>query len=412
MRIIYFLVVGLMVVGIGNAQQKSIDNNWWRVELSRNDGHNIVFNFEWKQENGKPVWYIRNAEERMRVTDIQLIGDSILVHMPVFESQFKLKKSGQEISGVWIKAGAIKPLIMPFHAVPGKERFPLNKSVTKNNIGGRWSASFKRSNREDETASVAEFVQQGDHINGSFLKSSGDSRYLEGGISNDSLLLSGFDGVHAYLFTARIKDGNHLEEGWEYSTIAGPQKWTAEKNAAAVLSVEDVEIKLKPGQERLNFTFKDLDGHPVSINDERFKNKVVVVEIMGSWCPNCMDEMAFFSDYYKKNRQRGIEFVALAYEYSTDVERSTKSLKKFQQKFDVQYTMLNTGVAITDTLLTEKTLPQITPIKNFPSTIVLDKTGRVRKLEAGFNGPATGIHYLEYIKDFEATIDGLLKEGN
>jgi hypothetical protein len=56
--------------------------------------------------------------------------------------------------------------------------------------------------------------------------------------------------------------------------------------------------------------------------------------------------------------------VSLAYEYSTDIERSRKSLAKFQKLFNVQYPMLITGVTSTDELKTEKTLPQLTPIRH------------------------------------------------
>jgi len=172
---------------------------------------------------------------------------------------------------------------------------------------------------------------------------------------------------------------------------------------------DESAMYLKPGEERLNFKFNDLEGNPVSINDERFKNKVVIVQLMGSWCPNCMDETVFLSEYYNKNRQRGIEIVSLAYEYSTDIERSKKSLRKFQQGFNVQYPMLITGVAVTDSLRTEKTLPQLTPIKAFPTSIIIDKKGKVRKIETSFNGPGTGEHYLDYKKEFEETINDLLK---
>jgi hypothetical protein len=73
--------------------------------------------------------------------------------------------------------------------------------------------------------------------------------------------------------------------------------------------------------------------------------------------------------------------------------------------------MLITGVAVTDSLRTEKTLPQLTSIKTFPSSIIIDKKGKVRKIETTFNGPGTGEHYLEYKKEFEATINELLKES-
>ena len=155
----------------------------------------------------------------------------------------------------------------------------------------------------------------------------------------------------------------------------------------------------------------DLDGKPVSINDDRYKNKVVVVQLMGSWCPNCMDETAFLSEFYLKNKNRGVEIISLAYEYSTDLERSKKTLKKFQQVFSIQYPMLITGVSVSDSMRTEKTLPQLTPIKMFPSSIIIDKKGKVRKIDTDFNGPGTGDHYLAYKQKFEATIENLLAEN-
>jgi hypothetical protein len=123
-----------------------------------------------------------------------------------------------------------------------------------------------------------------------------------------------------------------------------------------------------------------------------------------------MDETAFLSDYHNKNKQRGIEIVALAYEYSSDFKRSQQSLRKFQQRFNVQYSVLITGVTVSDTLRTEKTLPQVTRIKVFPSSIIIDKKGKVRKLDTGFFGPGTGQHYDTYKREFFGTIDKLLEE--
>jgi peroxiredoxin len=229
-------------------------------------------------------------------------------------------------------------------------------------------------------------------------------------VTGDKLKLSGFDGSHAYLFTADIINNNTLQNGSFFSGPTYKEEWSAVKNPKATVKVDEAAMYLKPGEERLNFSFTDIDGRPVSINDERFKNKVVVIQLTGSWCPNCMDETAFLSDYYNNNKHRGIEMVALAYEYSTDFNRSQQSLRKFQQRFNVQYPILITGVTVSDTLRTEKTLPQLTRIKVFPSSIILDKTGRVRKLDTGFFGPGTGHHYEAYKKEFYKTIDELLKE--
>jgi thiol-disulfide isomerase/thioredoxin len=168
-------------------------------------------------------------------------------------------------------------------------------------------------------------------------------------------------------------------------------------------------MQLRPGEERIGFRFPDLDSQLVSLNDMRFRDKAVVIQIMGSWCPNCMDETAFLSEYYRNNRQRGIEMIALAYEYSTDFQRARKSLMKFRDKFDVQYPMLITGVTSGDSLKTEKTLPQLTPIKAFPTTIFVGRDGKVKKIHAGFYGPGSGPYYEAYKKEFEETLQALLK---
>lgn len=404
MRKIFTGAVILLLSFSGFAQQ-----GWWRAELQRADGHSIVFNFEWKQENGRPAWYIRNAGERIPVKNITRQGDSLLVQMPVFESQFRLKYSKGLLEGVWIKSGAVKSQVMPFVARPGVERFTQG-APARANISGRWATTFAPPNRPGEPA-IAEFVQKGNTLTGTFLTPTGDYRYLEGIVKGDSLKLSCFDGGHAYFFTAAITGAATLGNGVFYSGAVGKEEWTAVKNSKATLDLSGSAMYLRPGEERLHFSFADLDGKQVSISDERFKNKVVVVQLMGSWCPNCMDETAFLAGYYTKNRQRGVEIVALAYEYTTDRGRSVKSLQKFRERYRVEYPMLITGVAVGDTLRTEKTLPEVTRIKTFPSSIIIDKKGRVRRFDYGFNGPATGVHYIEYKKEFEATINALLKEN-
>jgi len=379
----------------------------WTAQLHRNDGKAINFTFEWKEENGKTVWYIHNAAEKIKVDNIIATGDSLIVQMPVFESQFRLRYSNQQLSGVWIKGGSIKMQVMLFTAVQGHTRFATNTTANKN-IAGRWSVQF--ANNQPDELSVAELKQNGNQLSGTFLNPTGDYRYLEGVVTKDSLFLSCFDGGHAFLITAKIDNSTTITGGIFYSGALYKEAWVAKKNAKAKVTEETVAMHAKPGEEKLHFNFKDLTGKNISINDEQFKNKVVIVQLMGSWCPNCMDETAFLSDYYNKNKQRGVEVIALAYEYSTEWERSVKSLQKFQQRFNVQYTILNTGVAVNDSLRTEKTLPELTPIKFFPSSVIIDKKGKIRKLDTGFNGPGTGTHYTAYKKEFENTINKLLLE--
>ena len=401
MRLLY-LMLALFSYTVVTAQQGN-----WVASLARPDGNNIVFTFNWKTENSRPVWYIKNAAEKIRVDNITEAGDSFIVQMPVFESQFRFTVNNNTLSGVWIKRGAANTQVLPFSAIPGSNRFAPAAAAQKN-ISGRWAVAFQENNAE---ISVAEFVQKGNILTGTFLNSTGDYRYLEGIVTKDTLLLSGFDGSHSFLFKAVIKNNTTINAGIFYSGANGKEEWTAIKNSKAKVPEASVAMYVKPGEESLDFSFKDLEGKQVALKSDRFKNKVVVIQLMGSWCPNCMDETAFLSNYYNNNKQRGVEVIALAYEYTTDWERSVKSLKKFKQRFNVQYTILNTEVTVTDSLRTQKTLPQVTDIKFFPSSIIIDKKGKIRKLDTGFNGPATGLHYVAYKKEFNSVVDNLLKEN-
>ena len=385
-------------------------NGFWRTVLQRPDGQQIVFNFELTETSGKKVLYVLNAGERLLVDSVNVAGDSVSFEMPFFDSGFKGKLTREgNLEGVWIKKLADKDQVMPFRAVYNqKQRFPSSVAPVFN-ITGTWKVGFTSTNHK-VTPSVGQFEQKGALLTGTFLTSTGDYRYLEGIVSGDSLKLSGFDGGHAFLFTARIENDSTISGGSFYSGLAGTEKWTAKKDANATLPDGYDETKLRHGESSLNFAFRSIDGKTVSIRDDFYKGKVVVIQIMGSWCPNCMDETRFLSDYYNANKAKGFEVIALAYERTTDYDRSVKLLSAFQKRFNVQYPVLVTGVTVTDTLRTQKTLPQIDEIKAFPTSIYIDKKGKVRKIHTGFTGPGTGKYYEDFKKEFDETIKGMLAE--
>ena len=403
-----FIAIGLSFISFFlNAQLKAGD---YRGILYREDGKEVVFNMEITGTGNQTQMYIINASEKILVKELKIKDDSVFFRMPVFESEFKTQMQPDgSLKGIWLKGTAIKTQQWPFVAMPRKKRFDASQGAAKNNISGRWSVTITRANGTLRPA-VAEFVQKGNQLTGTFLTPSGDYRYLQGVVTGDLLLLSTFDGAHAYTFSAKIVHANKIVEGFFGSGIAGKETWIAEKNNNARLP-DGVAPQLKEGYSKLDFAFNDIDGTKVSISDERFKDKVVIIQIMGSWCPNCLDETKFLSDYYNRNKSRGIEIVSLAYEYSTDFQRSQKSLRRFQQLFNVKYPMLITGVSVSDSLKTEKTLPQITPIKSFPTTIFLDRKGNVQEIHSSFYGPGSGKHYEEFKKEFNATVDRLLKKN-
>lgn len=383
----------------------------WRAIIERTDGQQIVFNFQAKDSAGKKIIYVINGSERLLVDSIQLRQDSVFIQMPFFESGFKAKiVSNGNLQGVWIKKSGNNVQSLPFKAEYNiKKRFEITAPAGAN-ISGRWAANFVGKNNK-VSALVGEFKQTGSYLTGTFLDPTGDYRFLEGVVTGDSLKLSAFDGGHAFLFTAKVDNENKISGGKFYSGATGLESWSAERNAKAALPDGLSETKIKPGSGKLNFSFPAAeDGRKVSINDKTFENKVVVIQIMGSWCPNCMDETKFLSEYYNKNHQRGVEIIGIAYERTPDFERSQKALQSFSKRFNIRYPVLISGVAVSDPLRAEKTLPQLEKIDAFPTTIFVDKKGNIRKIDSGFNGPATGEHYTQFKKEFNQIIESLLAE--
>jgi peroxiredoxin len=390
--------------------KKVLPAGTWKGSLHRADGADIVFNFEVKDSARKKVIYILNAQDRLLVDDVKVKGDSVFINMPFFDSEFKLAITGTgSLQGLWVRHMPDKDVTIPFTALPGvKERFHA-KAPAAVNITGRYATEFIYPGK-DTSFAVGEFKQAGSKVTGTFLTSTGDYRFLEGIVDGDSLKLSTFDGSHAYYFTALVKDGN-LENGVFYAGIgAGKEQWVARRDEKAVLPDERSLATTKPGNNRLDFTFPDMNNKQVSIKDKRFEGKVVVITLMGSWCPNCMDETGFLADWYKENKARGVEVIGLSYERTTDFATSQKALTRFLKRFDVTYPVLITGVTPGDPQKAEKTLPQLTGIKGFPTTIFIDKKGNVKEVHTGFSGPGTGEHYEEFKKEFNQLVDHLLSE--
>lgn len=387
-----------------------LKNGIWRATIERQDGQKIVFNFLSKDSAGKKIIYVINGKEHLLVDSIETRSDSVFIQMPFFESGFKAKiTSAGNLQGEWIKHYGERVLRLPFEAeFNNGKRFDISSPPTAN-ISGKWVSTFKSGNRT--STYVTEFKQDGAKVSGTVLDPTGDFRFLDGVISGDSLKLSTFDGANAYLLTAKIDNENKISGGMFYSGATGKQEWSSVRNENAKVTDNLEESKSIDAEGKLNFSFPDSkNGKMISINDERFKNKVVVVQILGSWCPNCMDETKFLSDYYNENHQKGFEVIGLAYERTTDFASSQKALMPFEKRLDVKYPILITGVAVSDTNLTQKTLPQIEKIKAFPTSIIIDKKGNIRKIDSGFNGPATGEYYVEFKKEFNQLIEKLLAE--
>lgn len=387
--------------------QAQLQTGWYRAEMQRPDGVLIPFNFEVIRQYDTLRCFFRNGTERMSAEPVVQQGDSLWVRMPFFEAQLRCRVlANSTLQGQWIKETAAGALVLSFTARPGSaQRFEHTKAASAN-AAGKWQVRFQRPNGTYRPA-VALFEQQGSMLTGTFLTPSGDYRYLEGVVSNDTLLLSCFDGARAYLFKARLQ-GEKIVDGFFYNNAAPLETWEAERNNNAALPDTVLQTALKPGFDRIAFSFADSSGRKVSLTDERFKNKVVVVQLLGSWCPNCVDETRFLTEFYRSYQAKGVEVVALAYELSADMQRSWLAVNRMTQRLQIPYPVLLTPATAGDADKAAKTLPQLNSIHYFPTTIFIAKDGTVYRIHQGFYGPGTGAYYAQFKEEFYSTVHTLL----
>lgn len=401
------LIACLATIFSAVAQGNALKPGSWRAVLTTASGAELPFIFE--LSGRPPRMTIRNGEERFVVDDIRLSGDSVFIRMPLFDTDIRAAVRGDRLTGNWIKHLATRDVAMPFSAVAGPaERFPATETPLFP-VNGRWAVTFTNGAGSTPELAVAEFRQVGEKVTGTFLTTTGDYRFLEGKVAGDKLYLSCFDGSHAFLFTATVKDERTLVDGKFYSGLSSVGLWTAVKNNSAVLPDAYSLTALKPGYTKISFSFPDLNGKKVSLADPKFKGKVTVVQFMGSWCPNCMDETMYLVPFYNKFRAKGVEVVGLAYERFTDFNRARANVLQLKNRLKVPYDLLITGFS-SDKAEALKSIPALNNFTAFPTTLILNKKGEVVKIHTGFSGPGTGKHYQDFTAAFEQLIADLLAE--
>jgi peroxiredoxin len=384
----------------------SLATGRWRGVITLPE-QELPFNFEVeKNEKGTYRMYLINAGERLGLDSVVIKGDSVYIPMHIFDAQIAGSFTGTTIQGAWIKNYADNYQI-PFQAVHGQNyRFTPNNEQASSNISGKYAIRF--ADRPDSLLSIGVFEQQGNQLTGTVLTRTGDYRYLEGAVAGNKMKLSAFDGEHAYLLTATIQ-GDSLTSGMFWSGKAKGRSWSAVKDANAALPDPASLTYLKPGNDRIDFSFPGAEGGTISLNDPKYKGKVVILQMFGTWCPNCMDETKFMAPWYEKNKDRGVEIIGLAYEKKADLDYARERVKKMKQRLNVNYDFAIAGTA--DNESAAQSLPMLNHVMSFPTTIFIDRNGAVRKIHTGFSGPGTGKYYTEFVEEFNLFLDKLVNEG-
>ncbi len=397
-RAIFFMLMAISLCGFS----QQLTNGQWKGAIHYKTVE-VPFGFSFKKTSDTSALVtIINAKERIIIENATIKNDSIFIPMYVFDTYIKAKIEGNTMVGVWHKN--YKPNAdARFTAVYNQPRF-LKTSTPINSIKPRWDITFKQPNGQTSKA-VGLFAQHGTQITGTIATEVGDFRYFEGVIYDDSLQASSFDGVHAFLMLGKYANGNwsgvfHYEDGYS-------EKWTSAYDTEAALANPFSLITVEPKTHKPYYDILTAGGNYNAIDADLLENKVVIIQLMGTWCPNSLDQTNYLTNWYKNQNEDKLALMAVTYEPGNKTY-SQKRIGLYAKTLGIKYPMYIGGSMSKGQAALA--FPNMGKINAFPTLVLIDKQGYIRYIHSYFNGPATGDYYLQFDKDFNKRVNELLAE--
>lgn len=366
----------------------------------------IPFGLSIQKRGDKFVALLQNDTEFLEFQEVSIEGSNLKIVLDTFDAEINAMVNPEgELIGTFQRNYQTEYKLDLHAQRESKTRFPVSSPPTID-LSGKWETSFIRKDGSSYPA-VGVLRQTGQQLFGTFITSTGDYRFLEGNVSGNDFYLSAFDGGHAFLFSGNLEKSGMLN-GKFRSGPSYSEQIKAVRNETFELPDANSLTNLNSDFEKFEFRFPTSEGKIVSLNDSLFANKIVLIQIFGTWCINCLDETKFLIPWYQKNKSLGIEIVGLAFEAKSDFDYAAGRVRKYQQRLSVPYPLLIAGEF--DKEKAAKSLPALTDLIAFPTLIYLDRNHQVRRINTGFTGPGTGSSYLEWIEAHELLIQKLIKE--
>ena len=371
----------------------------WRAALDLAGGQ-LPFGLVIERAEG--AWRARlcNGDKCEPLSGVRVGGDSVALEIADYAATIEAVVRGDSLIGAYRNVGNRGPRVIPFRAERGRwERGPAPAALV-----GSWDATFFQDRRTSPR--VFDFRNGPAGFEGTIVSNSGDYGYFWGRTTADSFSLAHFDGSFVYLLTGRL-DGDTLR-GVFHAGLRTQTPWKAVRSSGAPHLTPPTAVIRADTTAPFRFAFPGVDGRLVSSDDARFRNKVVLVDVFGTWCPTCHDAAPTLVRLWRKYHARGLEIVGLAFEATGDTAVDGRQVRRYRDKFGIPFPLLLAGIS--DAEVASAALPQLEGVIAFPTTVFLGRDGRVRRVHAGFYGPALGAQHERLVGEFDGEVRQLLSE--
>jgi thiol-disulfide isomerase/thioredoxin len=359
----------------------------------------VPFNFEvnYPENRNSPILTFINGEDRSAL-QTEISNDSLIIPMFAFDITLKMKMGEENMQGELIKHYSGRSY--PFRGEYGAPRYEIKEEESPVQVGSKWEMAINVG-LQSEYPAVGLFEQHGNRVTGTIMTEVSDYRFFEGKVEDNKIEMSTFDGVHSFLLK-----GDYENNKWRGELILDDgysRKWVAEENENAELpdpfEIVDLSNKnIKPDLSKLTV----LEGQKINIDE--YENKVLIIQIMGTWCSNSQDQTRYLTDWYGKNRSRDVEILAVNYEANYSPEYGVSRIKTYKERLNIPYQMVLGGRMNKEEAADP--FPFIDSIMAFPTLVIVDKEGYARYVHSYFTGPATK----EYYKDFDTKFNSIINE--
>jgi len=375
----------------------------WDAKINFN-GVEIPFKIEFDGDRANVRGWFFNGDEREISTSGNFENGSLTLHFDDYASALTATLKNGVLEGQWESAQKkLYPVVAKrfVAAPPSKIAAPV--------IDGLWEVEGVASTKGESTWRLI-VRQKGAEVSAAILRVDGDTGALTGSYQDGKFVLSHFSGARPALLTLTPATDGTLAV--DLASVHGHNEYKAlrpaEARAKGLPEPTDpsAHTRVKDASQPFLFSFPDLTGKLVSSDDARFRGKVVLVNITGSWCPNCHDEAPFLAELYRKYRGQGLEIVALSFEEADQLKDPTR-LRAFIKKYGIEYTVLLGG----EPAEAKAKLAQAENWDAWPTTFFIDREGLVRAVHAGFPGSASGELYVQAKQEFVSNVEKLLADG-
>ncbi|MEO8633639.1 MAG: TlpA disulfide reductase family protein [Gemmatimonadales bacterium] len=371
----------------------------WRATLDLAGGP-LPFVLQVAGSSGRWTGQLCSGVECQPFTSVRQAGDSLVFELADYAASIAAVQRGDSLVGRYHNVGRRGPRTIPFRAARGTPPH----AVAPIALVGRWDAWFQSGFDATPRVLLIENVPSG--LEGTVISNSGDYGRFAGEMAGDTIRLGHFDGSFVYLLTAQL-DGDTLR-GIFHAGLRSQTPFVAVRSSGRRHLTPPTEVTRADSSLPFAFAAPDLEGRLVRSTDARFRGKVILLDIFGSWCPTCHDAAPLLAELYRDFHSRGLEIVGLAFEVTGDSTFDAPLVRRYRDKFGLTFPLLLGGTSDVETV--EALLPGLVGFTAFPTTVFLGRDGRVRQIHAGFYGAVTGSAHTALLAEFRRVVERLLTE--